>query len=91
MPFGLTNAPASCQTLINEALHEGLDIFVIAYLDDILVFSKNKVNTLRPQVVQFRVLRLEMMEVARVLILSHYARRSVVPHKLAISAAHLEQ
>ena len=42
MPFGLTNAPASCQVLINEALYEGLDIFVIAYLDDILVFSKTR-------------------------------------------------
>ena len=42
MPFKLFNAPASCQTLINDALSEGLDIFVVAYLDDILVFSKNR-------------------------------------------------
>ena len=39
---GLTNAPASCQALINEALSEGLDTFVVAYLDDILVFSKTR-------------------------------------------------
>ena len=40
MPFGLTNAPATCQEVINDALREYLDIFVIAYLDDILIYSK---------------------------------------------------
>lgn len=40
MPFGLTNAPATCQEMINDALREHLDTFVIAYLDDILVYSK---------------------------------------------------
>ena len=39
MPFGLTNAPASFQRFINEVLREYLDIFTIAYLDDILIFS----------------------------------------------------
>ncbi|GMF97402.1 unnamed protein product [Aspergillus oryzae] len=41
MPFGLTNAPASFQRFINEALGEILDVFVIAYLDDILIFLHN--------------------------------------------------
>ena len=41
MPFGLTNTPASFQQYINEALREHLDIFIIAYLDDILIFSDN--------------------------------------------------
>ncbi|SLM35926.1 gag-pol polyprotein [Lasallia pustulata] len=40
MPFGLTNAPASFQNLINDALREYLDDFAMAYLDDILIFSK---------------------------------------------------
>ena len=39
MPFGLTNALASFQELINDTLREYLDIFVLAYLDDILIFS----------------------------------------------------
>ena len=39
MPFGLTNAPATFQRFIFKALEEYLDIFVVAYLDDILVFS----------------------------------------------------
>jgi hypothetical protein len=42
MLFGLTNALATCQALINNVLREHLDIFVIAYLDDILIYSKNK-------------------------------------------------
>jgi hypothetical protein len=42
MPFSLTNAPATCQKLINNVLREFLDIFVVAYLDDILVFSQNE-------------------------------------------------
>ncbi|TIC91053.1 Transposon Tf2-6 polyprotein [Colletotrichum higginsianum] len=39
MPFGLTNAPASFQTMINHVLREYLDVFVVVYLDDILIFS----------------------------------------------------
>ena len=39
MPFGLTNAPASFQRFIYDVLGVYLDIFVIVYLDDILVFS----------------------------------------------------
>jgi transposase InsO family protein len=42
MPFGLTNAPASFQRFIFDVLKGYLDKFVIAYLDDILVFSKTK-------------------------------------------------
>ena len=38
-PFGLTQAPAYFQMLVNKVL-EGLD-FIFAYLDDILIFSKN--------------------------------------------------
>jgi hypothetical protein len=40
MPMGLTNAPATFQSVINKALHEYLDIFVTAYLDDVLVYSR---------------------------------------------------
>ena len=41
MPFGLTNAPASFQQWMNEILSEYLDIFYVAYLDDVLIFSQN--------------------------------------------------
>src|SRR5689334_7214663 len=40
MPFRLTNAPASFQALINDTLKEYLDEYIVAYLDDILIFSK---------------------------------------------------
>ena len=41
MPFGLANAPSSFQNFINDVLGNNiLDIFVTAYIDDILVFSK---------------------------------------------------
>ena len=39
MPFGLTNAPVIYQDIINDVLREYLDVFIIAYLDDILVYS----------------------------------------------------
>lgn len=41
MPFGLCNAPATFQHFMNDAFHDMLDLFVIIYLDDILIFSKN--------------------------------------------------
>ena len=40
IPFGLTNAPTDFQCFINNVLHSSLDTFHIAYLDDILIYSK---------------------------------------------------
>lgn len=42
MPFGLTNAPAAFQHFMNEVLREFLDVTVVVYLDDILVFSADR-------------------------------------------------
>ena len=42
MPFELTNTSVTFQTLINDIFRDLLDICVIIYLDDILVYSKNK-------------------------------------------------
>ena len=45
MSFGLTNAPASFQRYINKILAKKLDIFVIVYLDDILIYIDNDGNS----------------------------------------------
>ncbi|MBW0548078.1 hypothetical protein O181_087793 [Austropuccinia psidii MF-1] len=42
MPFGLTNAPASFQNLFNDIFQDLLDVFVVVYLDYIMVFSKSE-------------------------------------------------
>ena len=41
MPFGLSNASASFQGYINKILAKKLDIFVIVYLDDILIYTED--------------------------------------------------
>ncbi len=41
MPFGLSNASASFQDYINKILAEKLDIFVVMYLDDILIYIED--------------------------------------------------
>jgi hypothetical protein len=41
MYFSLTNAPAMFQRFMNTIFADVLDKFVVVYLDDILIFSKN--------------------------------------------------
>jgi hypothetical protein len=41
MPFGLTNVPTAFQCFVNDIFSDMLDICVIVYLDDILVYSKD--------------------------------------------------
>ncbi len=42
MSFELANASATFQVYINSALRKFLDVFVVVYLDDILIYFQNE-------------------------------------------------
>ena len=42
MLFGLTNAPATFMYLMNRVFKQYLDLFIIVFIDDILIYSRSE-------------------------------------------------
>ncbi|GKD32343.1 putative reverse transcriptase domain-containing protein, partial [Tanacetum coccineum] len=73
MPFGLTNVPAVFMDLMNRVCKPYLDKFVILFIDDILIYSRNKEEHARS-------LGLGAMLMQREKVIA-YASRRLKPHE----------
>ena len=47
IPFGLINIPATFQVFINNVVRKYLDIFIIMYLDNILIYSQTETEYIK--------------------------------------------
>ena len=61
MPFGLTNAPVAFMDLVNRVFRPYVDQFIVVFIDDILVYSKDRENHDMHLRVVLETLRKEML------------------------------
>ena len=57
LPFGLTNAPATFMHLMHSIFREQLDDFIVIFLDDILVYSRDLISHVAHVRKTFEILR----------------------------------
>ncbi|WMV41366.1 hypothetical protein MTR67_034751 [Solanum verrucosum] len=61
MSFVLTNAPVAFMDLMNKVFRQYLDIFVIVFIDDILIYSISKDEHVNHLTIVFQILKVQQL------------------------------
>lgn len=57
MAMGLCNAPATFQTLMNTIFRDVIDLFIVVYVDDLLIFSETEDSHIKHLEIVFKRLK----------------------------------